>query len=180
MGNGQDTRMLRSFGMLAAGLLLTAPWVAGQKSPIPVSQVRILSYSASPASNEPAPSSPGTNGEVLREIDDPHTGDCWLLTRDASHPAGPGRLVLVSAGHGPLPPRPRPGDGAGQVRTVIHSGDRVVVEEHSLVADARFEAVALSPAFAGSNFNVRLVIGGQILRAMALGPGRAVIPEAIQ
>ena len=31
-----------------------------------------------------------SRGEIVREIDDPHTGDRWLLVRDASHPGGPG------------------------------------------------------------------------------------------
>jgi hypothetical protein len=34
------------------------------------------------------------SGEIVREIDDPHTGDRWLLLRNAEAPGGPGRLVL--------------------------------------------------------------------------------------
>ena len=33
---------------------------------------------------------------MVREIDDPHTGDRWKLMRDPVHPEGPGRLVLVT------------------------------------------------------------------------------------
>ena len=43
------------------------------------------------------------------------------------------------------------------------------------MADSRLEAVALSPATVGSPFNVRLTMGGRIVRAVALGPGRAVL-----
>jgi hypothetical protein len=39
----------------------------------------------------------GGQGEVVREIDDPHTGDRWLLKRNDQAPGGPGRLVLVAA-----------------------------------------------------------------------------------
>jgi len=106
----------------------------------------------------------------VREIDDLHNGDRWLLIRDASHPGGPGLLRLVPAariGAGQA--------GAGfQTQAAIHSGDRVIVEEHTRVADSRLEAVALSPATVGSPFNLRLKMGGRIVRAVALGPGRAV------
>ena len=34
-------------------------------------------------------------GNVIREIDDPHSGDRWLLLRDPNRPGGPGRLVLA-------------------------------------------------------------------------------------
>ena len=50
-----------------------------------------------------------------------------------------------------------------------------MVEEHTPVVDARLEAVALNPAMAGSVFNVRLSVGGRTMRAVALGPGRAVL-----
>src|ERR1039458_10642181 len=45
-------------------------------------------------------------GEIVREIDDPHTGHSWLLVRNDRHPGGPGRLVLAAvhgngAGGGP-------------------------------------------------------------------------------
>jgi flagella basal body P-ring formation protein FlgA len=49
------------------------------------------------------------------------------------------------------------------------------VEESSPVVEARLEAVALGPAVVGSAFNVRLKIGGKIVRALALAPGRAAL-----
>jgi flagella basal body P-ring formation protein FlgA len=39
------------------------------------------------------------------------------------------------------------------------------------------EAVAMSPAMAGSSLNVRLSIGGKVIRAVASGPGRAIVQE---
>jgi predicted secreted protein len=61
---------------------------------------------------------------------------------------------------------------------VIHTGDLLVVEENTAVVEARLEAVALGPAWAGSSFDVRLKIGGKVVRAIALASGRAVFsPE---
>jgi hypothetical protein len=120
-------------------------------------------------------------GEIVREIDDPHTGVRWLLTRDSAHPGGPGRLSPVSAtlntrrpdelGNNPNDPS----DPNDSVLPVIHTGDRLIVEENTPVVEARLEAVALSPAAAGSPLNVRLRIGGRVLRAVAVAPGRAAL-----
>ena len=55
----------------------------------------------------------------------------------------------------------------------------MVVEEHTAVVDARLEAVALGPAAIGSPFEVRLKIGGKVVRVVALAPGRAALaPQA--
>jgi len=126
-------------------------------------------------------------GEVVREIDDPHTGDRWLLMRNPAHPEGPGRLVratanLSQAGRG-APAEALPVAVLTMQRTqfmpIIHTGDRLIVEEKTAVVEARLEAVALSPAVSGSPLHVRLTIGGNVVRAVALGPGRAVLaPEA--
>ncbi len=121
--------------------------------------------------------------QVVREIDDPHSGARWLLLRNREHPAGPGRLVLLgerenAAGRRDLGVR---GDLAAEVAPlppVIRSGDRLIVEEKTAVVEARLEAVALGPAAPGSAFRVRLSIGGRVARAVALGPGRAAfLPE---
>jgi hypothetical protein len=109
-------------------------------------------------------------GEVLREIDDPHNGDRWLLTRNADNPAGPGMLVRVSGAR--LGPQ-RAGlsedsQAAAPALPVIRAGDRLIVEEDT----------AMNPAAAGSVLNVRLAIGGRVMRAVALAPGRAALePE---
>jgi hypothetical protein len=48
----------------------------------------------------PSPSAQPASGEVVREIDDPHNGDRWLLLNDPSRPGGPGRMVLAAVGPG--------------------------------------------------------------------------------
>jgi hypothetical protein len=124
-------------------------------------------------------------GGPVRVIDDPPTRTRWLLMRNPVHPSGPGLLIpsavpLGQAGltgcMSSLSVRPRPGSPA---LPVIHSGDRLIVEENSALVEARLEAVALGSASAGSPLKVRLKIGGVVVRAVALGPGRAAIaPES--
>ncbi len=122
--------------------------------------------------------------ELVREIDDPHTGDRWLLFRENVNPGGPGRLVRVEEGYAgrylvagaALPANPAP--GADQPPPVIRTGDTLIVEENTPVVEAHLEAVALGPAAAGSRFLVRLKMGGRVLPAVALAPGRAAfLPE---
>jgi len=120
-------------------------------------------------------------GEALREIEDPFTGNRWLLLRDPNRPAGPGRLVLTRQGNSS---QTRRGDGAAPTLSssagpLIHTGDALVVEEHTSVADTRLEAVALGPATKGAYFKARLKIGGRVARVMAIAPGRAIFgPES--
>ncbi len=115
------------------------------------------------------------NGEVLRQIEDPSSGDLWLLLRDRSHPAGPGRLVLArqrsNTGRAALGGTAQP--LFARERPVIRTGDVLTVEEHTAVADTRLEAVALESAAKGGGFKARLQIGGKVVRAIAISPGRA-------
>ena len=114
--------------------------------------------------------------EIFREIDDPKDGARWLLSRDLSHPGGPG--VLTPAGSSPSRiPRLKAGarPGATIPVPVIRAGDRLILEEHSAVVDGRLEAVALGPAAVGSTLKVRLTIGGGVVRARALAAGCAVL-----
>jgi hypothetical protein len=129
----------------------------------------------------------GPPGEIFREIDDPHTGDRWLVMRDAANPAGPGRLVLVEAGEatsgrGTAGDVRQTGDTARNVarlRPLIRAGDALVVEEHTRVVDAKLEAVALGPAAMGAEFRARLKVGGKVVRVVAVAAGRAVlVPES--
>jgi len=116
-------------------------------------------------------------GETVREIDDPHTGDRWLLLCDTTHPGGPGRLVLLGRqGNDARHERPggsEPASAQAKLTPVIHAGERLIVEEDTAVVSSRLEAVALGPAAIGSAFVVRLKIGGKLLQAVALAPGRA-------
>ena len=131
-------------------------------------------------------SSEPTATQVVREIDDPHTGNRWLLLRDGAHPGGPGRLVLVPK----LVPRTETKQAEtaadrqksalaevtpGEFHPIIRAGDKLIVEEHTAVIDTYLEAVALGPAVAGAVFGVRLKLGGKMMQAVALGPGRAAM-----
>jgi hypothetical protein len=115
------------------------------------------------------------DGQVLRQIEDSSTGDLWLLVRDQSRSAGPGRLVLTRQGTktqralsgGPTQPL------SAAARPVIRTGDALTVEEHTAVVDARLEAVALEPAVKGALLKARLKIGGKVVRVVAISPGRA-------
>jgi flagella basal body P-ring formation protein FlgA len=120
---------------------------------------------------------------IVREIDDPNTGDYWLLVRNDQIPGGPGRLVLAAAhrnaSDGAALPAARLSAGEAEFLPVIRTGDRLIVEEHTARVDAVLEARALNPAAPGAMFDVRLRIGGRVVRAVALGPGRATLhPEA--
>lgn len=120
--------------------------------------------------------STGAGGRVLRRIDDPGTGVRWLLVYDPNHPGGPGRIVAAWDGGG-LCGRGRPGRNTGDGNVaqppVIRPGDKLIVEEHRPRADASLEAVAQGSAGVGSYLSVRLKIGGKVVGAVALGPGRA-------
>ena len=120
----------------------------------------------------------GVQGEVVREIDDPHTGERWLLRRNDQVPGGPGRLVLVAAHRsaaGGATPRAAGMTGDAQILPVIRAGDRLIVEEHTARVDAVLEARAMNPAATGASLDVRLTIGGSVVRAIAVGPGRAAL-----
>lgn len=122
--------------------------------------------------------------QAVREIDDPHTGDRWLLVRDIRNQGAPGRLVLAGRldqvateglqrrlrdGRRPqLPAMPVP---------IIHAGERVILEQKSPLVHASLEAIALESAALGTSLNVRLAIGGKIVRACAVGRGRAALAD---
>jgi hypothetical protein len=147
-------------------------WAAGLNLAVGLGMALVASCGMAQGRGHAAPAA------AVREILDPDTGARWLLERDQSHPGGPGRLVLGRATSSrsarsaavPKPAAPPPG---------IHLGDRLIVEEDTPVASARLEALALGPAQPGEAFMVRLKIGGRVVRAVALGPGRAAFaPES--
>jgi hypothetical protein len=123
---------------------------------------------------------PGTR--IVREIDDPFTGNRWVLVRNLSRPASPEELILLST------PEPAKKEQlaaahalAGALRSappVILAGDPVIVEEMFSHVNARYEGIALQPAAEGAAFQVRLKIGGTPVHCRALGPGRAAMLEA--
>jgi hypothetical protein len=123
-----------------------------------------------------APNEIQTSPEIFREIDDPNGGARWLLSRNLSHPGGPGELAPTG---GPSTRTQRSKSRALPAETmaaaVIHVGDRLILEEHSAVVEGRLEAVALGPAAVGSALRVRLTIGDKVVRARALAAGRAVL-----
>ena len=107
---------------------------------------------------------------VLREIKDPHTGETWRLFPNQADPAGPGQLVRFRDTS-----CPKVNHEGEKEKPVIRRGDRVVVEEHSAVMEAYLEARALEPAQIGSLLNLRLKVGGKVVRAVAIAPGRAEV-----
>ena len=112
------------------------------------------------------------SAETVRVLVDPSTGDRWLLTRDGNNPAGPGWLIRVAAGD-------RRMDGNPERRcVVVRAGDRVTVEENTAVAEVRLEATALNSARAGQKLNVRLEIGGAVIRVRAVEHGRVEMAAA--
>lgn len=150
---------------LLAVSMATAQSASAPRGPVLVSSGGLASFER-----------PAQEG-IVREIDDPHTGDRWLLMRNGQFPGGPGRLVLARAHFDATGASARLTGQAdkGQVIPVIHAGDRLIVEEHTAVVDAVLEARALNPATAGAPLDVRLTIGGSVVRVVALGPGHAVL-----
>ena len=115
---------------------------------------------------------------LFREIDDPHSGVRWLVVRDSANPGGPGRMELAQPGRVSGAEEKRAeGQSVGQAKAepMIRPGARLVVEEHSATAEAYLEAVALTPAVIGATLEVRLKIGGRVVSAVALAPGRAAL-----
>jgi hypothetical protein len=162
----------------SAGLVLIAASVACAQAPGVAGPGAQVLFS----SPGPDPYQSAATGEIVREIDDPHTGDRWLLMHNDQVPGGPGRLVLIAAPRKAIRGTSLQAAGEAdeaQILPVIRAGDRLIVEEHTARVDAVLEARAMNPAAPGSVLNVRLTIGGNVVRAVALGPGRATLqPEA--
>ncbi len=113
---------------------------------------------------------------VMAEIDDAQLGIRWLVRSDPTHPGGPGVMTPAAYSKGVIP---NTSSLAEVAQPVIRGGDQVIVEENSAVARARLEAIALGSAAAGGSFQARLRTGGKVVRAIALGPGRAMFaPES--
>jgi hypothetical protein len=130
---------------------------------------------------------------VVRAIEDGATGNRWLLVKDPSDRGGPGKMILVAnlgevardddskcgAGNEPAE-KCRRSVAKPEMIVAIHAGEALVVEEHSPVVDARLQATALESAVVGSRFEARLKIGGKVVRAVALAPGKAEIKPEVK
>ena len=106
---------------------------------------------------------------AFRSMHDPHTGLTWVVETDPKHAGGPGRMILAE---GDLRAG---GDGSLPDRILIHAGQKVIVEQHTPLLDAAFEALALNPALAGSGLKVRLRATGKVMSAYAISKGKAVL-----
>ena len=110
-------------------------------------------------------------GRIVREIKDPHSGAWWRLYANAENPAGPGRLVMAGR-------EERGSSFAAQRKTnapAIHAGEKVTVEEHSSAIEAYLEGTALESASIGSPLQVRLRMGGKVVRAVVTASGRVEV-----
>jgi hypothetical protein len=194
-----DSMQIRSVVFWALAGLAPAETVraAGALQAGATSRLVMLASSGSARDSlAPVHASARPQGAIVREIDDPHNGDRWLLVRDPRHPAGPGLLLREDNARGGSPqiaierrteqagqsdaeqnsaPLPEPAGEVEAAALVVHAGDRLVVEEHTAIIEARLEAVALGSASSGSPFNARLRIGGRVVRVLAVAAGRAVI-----
>jgi hypothetical protein len=150
---------MRTWGIRTIGLLALIGFVSG------AAKFGIVAQEAPPQNRAVAEvRNANVRGGVLRQIRDPHTGLTWVIQRDAKNPAGPGRMAATTEG-----------SGEDSKPIVIRRGDRVVLEETTPAVNARLESSALECAAPGSHFAVRLKIGGKVISAVALGPGRAAL-----
>jgi hypothetical protein len=112
---------------------------------------------------------------VVRVIDDPAFATRWLLVR-GNHPGGPGAFVRrLSPGVADPASGKKKADTPDAFTTVIHAGDKLILEAHTGTVDFRLEAIALSAARLGAPFQARLKFGGRIVRVVAFAPGRATL-----
>ena len=58
---------------------------------------------------------------------------------------------------------------------MIRSGDLLIVEENTSVAEVRLAGVALESATAGGVLRVRLEMDARVIRAVAVAPNRALL-----
>lgn len=152
---------------IVAALLAAAPGMFAQTRSAACNAYRPCSGSA-----QVTPSQGSAPVQILREIRDPHSGARWLVIRNAQNPAGPARITAEIEN---AQKEPSSMERSGAPSPIIHAGDRVVVEEHSTVAESYLDAVALGAAVTGVVLDLRLKIGGKVVRAVAIAPGRAAL-----
>jgi hypothetical protein len=106
---------------------------------------------------------------LIRTIQDPSSGSVWILVPTPACPGCPGKLIPVAS------PDHRSSTEISRLTLqaqVIHSWDRLVVEDSAGPVRSRLDAVALQPAREGGVLNARLAVNGRQVRVVALGPGR--------
>src|SRR6478752_10404661 len=94
-------------------------------------------------------STEGESAGTSREIFDRSNGSRWILQRDETGSAGPGRLVLITSPTSPVRSENqedvRSYKRAGKASTVpvpiIHPGQSLIVEEHTAKIEVCLEAV---------------------------------------
>ncbi|HKF45768.1 MAG TPA: hypothetical protein VKB38_00325 [Terracidiphilus sp.] len=133
------------------------------------------------ASGQPAASADAKTDQqvVVRELDDPHSGERWILVPALDHSAGPGRWIVDPAMPAGALGRAGSEKGEAIAKPVIRAGDAIRVEEHTALVDATLEALAMGDAVAGASLRVKLKAGGHVVRAIAVGPGRAKLAPGL-
>ena len=176
---------LRCFG-LALSLAATIRPVAAQEARYPAlsrEEVNCSSSLRTRGINRASNLSSSSKG-VVREIEDAGSGACWQLFRNERHPEGPGRLVLKRSPNSLGEPAGCASglewkSSLGSVpsrKFLILAGDLLTVREDSSRASVQLAGVALGPASAGDCLNVRLSVGGRVVRAIAVASGLATLP----
>jgi hypothetical protein len=123
----------------------------------------------------------GTRYRALQIMNDPGTGRRWLLVEQLDRPEAPALLMLMPDNHAcsKLPIADSewryPSAHRALPVPVISPGDSIILSEASPVSDGRLEAIALERAATGQELTVRLKLGGHLLRAVAIGSGRATL-----
>ena len=153
--------------LIVACLLAAAPVIIAQ---VPSTAPNV--YRQRAVSREGTLSPGGAPVHILREINDRHSGIRWFIFRNPQNPAGP--ALIASENENP------PTDTESVTRdmapsSVIRAGDHVVLEEHTTAAESYLDAIALGSAAVGVTLDVRLKIGGKVMRAVAIAPGRALL-----
>jgi hypothetical protein len=117
-----------------------------------------------------------------RLFEDPSTHLYWMRMPDPAHPAGPAKLIPLTAADrvsiqvqrcavtGPM------SNHLNRRLPVIFARDTVVVEQQTPVSTVRLQATALTSARAGDSLRVRLKSNERVLSVIADGPHLARLP----